>query len=129
MIDLTQQINVAFALDDRKSHKKHAESRDAMLALISAHPEVFDDPTQDHLRLIRGAAERCGNVGPFAKAVELFRKLAPMSQKAGDYYRLSEVLTHGGEDLGEAVAALRMAMQLDPAFDTPGNRETVSLAL
>ena len=130
MIDLTAQINAAFALDDRVTHKGHAASRDALLAIIAEHPEVFDDPCDVHQRLIRGAAERCGNVGPFAKAVELFRKLAPLSGKAVDWYKLSEALTHGGGDLGEAVEALKTAMRLEPRrFDTQANRETVEMAL
>lgn len=126
MIDLASQVNAAFALDDRKTHKKHAESRDAMLALLADHPDVFDDPTPAKLQLIRGAAERCANVGPFEKAIELFRKLTPLSQKASDYYRLSEVLTHGGDHLEESLSALQMAMRLDPRiYDTEANRETL----
>ena len=104
-------------------------TRDALLAIIDAHPQVFDDPCDVHQRLIRGAAERCGNVGPFAKAVELFRKLAPLSGNAVDWYKLSEALTHGGGDLDEAVEALKTAMRLEPRrFDTQANRETVSMA-
>lgn len=128
MSDLAERIDQAFALDDRKTHKGHAASRDTLLAIIAQHPEVFDDPSETHLRLIRGGAERCGNVGPFDKAIELFRKLAPMSGKAADYYRLSEVLTHGSDHIEESLRALQTAMTLEPGFyDTDANRETLRL--
>ena len=38
MTDLTARINAAFALDDRVTHKGHAASRDALLAIIAEHP-------------------------------------------------------------------------------------------
>jgi tetratricopeptide (TPR) repeat protein len=80
------------------------------------------------LHLIRSAAERCNNVGPDSKAIELFRKLAPASNKASDYFLLSEILTKGNF-LDESIAALERAIALDPAaYDTDANRDTLKLA-
>jgi tetratricopeptide (TPR) repeat protein len=67
-------------------------------------------------------------VGPFPKAIELFRKLAASSNLASDYFLLSEILTQGNF-FEEAVTSLEKAIALDPAnYDTPGNRETLELA-
>ncbi len=127
MIDIDAQIDAAFALDDGKTHKAHAESRDAMLGLIAEYPEVMIEATPDHFRLIRGAAERCSHVGPFDKAIELFRKLAPASNEAADYIKLSEVLTQG-DHLDEASNALKKAMEISGTYDTQANRETLGYA-
>jgi len=127
-VTFMEQIDQAFALDDHKTHRAHAASRDAMLALIEQHPEVFDTRRECNLRLIRGAAERCGNVGPFKKAIELYRKLVLLSNNATDWYKLSEVLTHG-DYFEESLAALEKAMELAPnVYDTPASRETLMLA-
>jgi len=124
-VSLAERIDQAFAIDDGKTHGKHAESRDAMLALMDEMP---DDRSPERLRLIRGAAERCSHVGPFEKAIELYRKLAPISNDAGDYFKLSEVLTHGGDHLDESAAALKKATELNSSFDTQANREALRIA-
>ncbi|MGH9614769.1 MAG: GSCFA domain-containing protein, partial [Bryobacteraceae bacterium] len=110
------------------SHKKHAEARDLMLSILDAHSNIFDNPTEGNLQLIRSAAERCSHVGPDAKAIELFRKLAPSSNSASDYFALSEVLTKGNF-FAESVSALEKAIAIDPArYDTEANREALKVA-
>lgn len=126
----SKDINARFVyanLIDDGSHMKHAESRDLMLSILDAHPNIFDNPTEGNLQLIRSAAERCSHVGPDAKAIELFRKLAPASNNAADYFALSEALTKGNF-FDESVAALEKAMALDPAsYDTEANKEALKI--
>jgi tetratricopeptide (TPR) repeat protein len=126
-----KDINARFVfaqLIDDGSHKKRAEARDMMLAILDEHPEIFDTPSEGNLHLIRSAAVRCSHVGPFARSIELFRKLAHASNLAGDYFQLSEILTQGSF-FEESIASLQKAMTLDPTnFDTPANRETLELA-
>jgi tetratricopeptide (TPR) repeat protein len=124
--DINARFILAQLIDDG-SHKKRAEARDMMLAILDEHPELFDNATEGNLHLIRSAAIRCSHVGPFAKSIELFRKLAHSSNLAGDYFQLSEILTQGSF-FEESIASLQKAMTLDPAFDTPVNRETLELA-
>lgn len=124
--DVNSRFVYAQLIDDG-SHKMRAEARDLMLSILDEHPTIFDHPTDGNLNLIRNVAIRCGHVGPFPKAIELFRKLALMSNRAGDYFQLSEILTHG-DFFEESVASLEKAMALDPAFDTPTNRETLNIA-
>ncbi len=127
----SKDINARFVfaqLIDDGSHRKRAEARDMMLAILDEHPEIFDTPSEGNLHLIRSAAIRCSHVGPFAKSIELFRKLAHGSNLAGDYFQLSEILTQGSF-FEESISSLQKAMTLDPAnFDTPANRETLELA-
>jgi tetratricopeptide (TPR) repeat protein len=127
----SKDINARFIfaqLIDDGSHKKRAEARDLMLSILDEHPGILDNPTDDNLHLIRNAAVRCSHVGPFAKAIELFRKLAHGSNLAGDYFQLSEILTQGSF-FEESISSLQKAMTLDPAnFDTPTNRETLEIA-
>src|SRR5262249_44202174 len=124
-------INARFAyaqLIDDGSHKRRAEARDLMLSILDEHPEILSNPTDGNLNLIRNVAVRCSHVGPFPKAIELFRKLAHGSNKAGDYFLLSEILTQG-DFFEEAVASLEKAIALDPAaYDTASNRETLNIA-
>lgn len=132
IIDLDRHdINARFVyaqLIDDGTHKKHAESRDLMLAILDEYPAIFDNPTEGNLHLIRCTAERCKNVGPDSKAIELFRKLAPASNTARDYFLLSESLTKG-DFLDESIMALERAIALDPAaYDTDANRDTLKLA-
>ena len=127
----SKDINARFTyacLITEGTHKSLAESRNLMLSILEDHPEIFDDPTEGNLQLIRGAADRCASVGPTSKAIELFRKLAPASNDASDYFHLSEIL--GREDLlEESISGLERAIALDPAtYDTPANRETLSAA-
>ena len=124
--DINARFILAQLIDDG-SHKKRAEARDMMLSILDEHPELFDNATEGNLHLIRSAAIRCSHVGPFAKSIELFRKLAHASNLAGDYFQLSEILTQGSF-FEESIASLQKAMTLDPAFDTPVNRETLELA-
>ncbi len=125
--DINARLVYAQLIDDG-THKKHAESRDLMLSILDEHPIIFDNPTEGNLHLIRCAAERCSHVGPDSKAIELFRKLAPASNRASDYFQLSEVLTKGNF-LDEMISALEKAISLDPAtYDTETNRETLRLA-
>ncbi len=125
--DVDSRFVYAHLIDDG-THKRHAESRDLMLSILDEHPEIFDNPTDGNLQLIRAAAERCSHVGPVARAIELFRKLAPASNKAGDYFQLSEILSHGNF-LDESVFNLEKAIALDPAnYDTAANRETLKIA-
>ena len=132
LLELTpQDINARFVyaqLIDDGSHKRRAEARDMMLAILDESPEIFANPTEGNLHLIRSAAIRCSHVGPFPKAIELFRKVAAGSNRASDYFQLSEILTQGNY-FEEAVASLDKAIKLDPAtYDTPTNRETLELA-
>ena len=126
-----KDINARFVyaqLIDNGSHKTRAEARDLMLSILDEHPEIFDHPTDGNLNLIRNAAVRCSHVGPFARSIELFRKLARASNKAGDYFLLSEILVQGNF-LEESVSSLEKAIALDAAtYDTPGNRETLEIA-
>src|SRR5579871_1593880 len=125
--DISARFVYAQLIDDG-SHKKRAEARDMMLSILDETPEIFGHPTVDNLNLIRNAAVRCSHVGPFPRAIELFRKLAPASNSASDYFQLSEILTQGNF-FEESVAALEKAIALDPAtYDTTTNRETLELA-
>jgi tetratricopeptide (TPR) repeat protein len=124
--DLNARFAYAQLIDDG-SHRKRAEARDLMLSILDEHPEILDQPTEGNLHLIRNAAVRCSHVGPFARSIELFRKLAHGSNRASDYFQLSEILTQG-DFFEESVAALEKAMALDPAYDNPANRETLGIA-
>lgn len=125
--DVNSRFVYAYLIDDG-THKKHAESRDLMLSILDEHPDIFDNPTEGNLQLIRSAAERCSHVGPDIKAIELFRKLAPSSNMAGDYFLLSEALTKSNF-LDESILALEKAIALDPAvYDTEANRESLKFA-
>jgi tetratricopeptide (TPR) repeat protein len=125
--DINSRFIYAQLIDDG-THKQLAESRDLMLSILDDHPDIFGIPSEGNLHLIRSAAERCSWVGPDNKAIELFRKLAPVSKKAGDYFQLSEVLTKGNY-LEESIFNLEKAMALDPAtYDTEANRETLKIA-
>ena len=122
--DMNARFVYAQLIEDG-SHKKCAEARDMMLSILDEHPGVFDTPT-DYLDLIRQTARRCKDVGPVSKAIELFRKLSQASNQAADYFVLSEVLTNG-DFLEESISSLEKAIRLDPAFDTPMNRETLEI--
>jgi tetratricopeptide (TPR) repeat protein len=125
--DLTARFVYAQLIDDG-SHKKCAEARDLLLSILDDHPDIFDTPIEGNLHLIRCAAERCSLVGPDSKAIELYRRLAPASNKASDYFRLSEVLTKGNF-LEEAISNLEKAVALDAeTYDTDANRETLRIA-
>ena len=125
--DIESRLVYAHLIEDG-THKKRAESRDLMLSILDERPEIFDNPTEDNLYLIRSAAERCSHVGPLAKAIELFRKLAPASDKAVDYFKLSEILTQGNF-FEESISSLEKAIALDPpTYDTAANRETLRIA-
>ena len=125
--DIESRLVYAHLIEDG-THKKRAESRDLMLSILNERPEIFDNPTEDNLYLIRSAAERCSHVGPLAKAIELFRKLAPASDKAVDYFKLSEILTQGNF-FEESISSLEKAIALDPpTYDTAANRETLRIA-
>jgi tetratricopeptide (TPR) repeat protein len=124
--DINARFVYAHLIDDG-THKKRAESRDMLLSILDEQPTVFDHPTETNLKLIRGAAEKCSHVGPFAKAIELYRKLAQMSGNAGDYFLLSEILTQGNF-FEEAISSLEKAIALDPAYDSKANRETLEIA-
>ena len=71
--DINARFIYAQLIDDG-SHKKRAEARDMMLAILDEHPEIFNDPSEGNLHLIRSAAVRCSHVGPFTRSMELFRK-------------------------------------------------------
>lgn len=125
--DINARYIYAHLIDDG-THKKRAESRDMLLAILDEHPGIFDIPNENNLKLIRGAAIKCSHVGPFAKATELFRKLARASNNAGDYYLLSEILTQGNF-FEEAISNLEKAIALDPAtYDTKANQETLEIS-
>jgi tetratricopeptide (TPR) repeat protein len=132
LLELTpMDINARFVyaqLIDDGSHKRRAEARDMMLAILDENPEIFLNPTEGNLHLIRMTALRCSHVGPFPKSIELYRKLAAGSNRASDYFQLSEILTHVNY-FEEAITSLDKAIELDPAaYDTPANRETLELA-
>src|SRR6185312_3944567 len=86
ILDLgSNDANVRFIyaqLIDDGSHKKRAEARDLMLSILDDHPELFTHATDGNFNLIRNAAVRCSHVGPFSKAIELFRALAHASNLA-----------------------------------------------
>jgi tetratricopeptide (TPR) repeat protein len=125
--DLNARYIYAHLIDDG-THKKRAESRDMLLAILDEYPGIFEQRTDANLNLIRGAAIKCSHVGPFTKAIELHRKLAHASGSAGDYFALSEVLTQGNF-FEEAISGLEKAIALDPAtYDTNANRETLDIA-
>ena len=125
--DIISRFIYAQLIDDG-THKKFAESRDLLLSILDDHPDIFDTPIEGNLHLTRCSAERCNLVGPDSKAIELYRRLAPASNMAGDYFQLSEVLTKGNF-LEESISNLEKAMTLDPeAYDTDANRETLKIA-
>lgn len=103
-----KDINARFVyaqLLDNGSHKTRAEARDLMLSILDEHPEIFNEATEGNLNLIRHAAVRCAQVGPFTRSIDLFRRLAQASNRAADYFQLSEILTQG-DFLEESVASL-----------------------
>ncbi|MDB5992411.1 MAG: hypothetical protein JWQ10_3814 [Herbaspirillum sp.] len=108
------------------SHKTRAESRDLMLAILDDFPQILELNTEGNCLLIRYTAERCRDLGPQQKAIDLSRKLAPLSGIAGDYFLLSEILSQIN-NLEESMIALQKAMSLDPAFDTETNRDTLKI--
>ena len=125
--DVNARFIYAHLIDDG-THKKHAEARDLLLSILDDHPEILNNPTEDNLNLVRGAALRCSNIGPNARAIELLRKLARASNRADDYFQLSEVLTRCNA-FEESIASLQKAMVLAPGnFDTEANRETLKFA-
>ena len=125
--DIISRFIYAQLIDDG-THKKFAESRDLLLSILDDHPDIFDTRIEGNLHLIRCAAERCSLVGPDSKAIELYRRLAPASNIARDYFQLSEVLTKGNF-LEESIANLEKAIALDPeTYDTDANRETLRIA-
>jgi tetratricopeptide (TPR) repeat protein len=124
--DINARFTYAQLLDDG-THKKRAEARDLMLSILDEYPVILDTPTGPNHNLIRHAAILCSFIGPFSKSIELFRRLARASNNAHDYFRLSEVLTHG-DFLEESISSLEKAIALDPAYDTQANRETLEIA-
>lgn len=125
--DINARFVYAQLIDDG-THKRRAEARDLMLSILDENPAIFDTPTDDNLHLVRSAAVRCSHVGPFPRAIELFRKLAKASNRADDYFQLSEILTQGNF-FEESVASLEKAIALDPTtYDNPTNKETLQLA-
>jgi len=125
--DINARLVYAQLIDDG-THKKQAESRDILLSILDEYPAIFDKATDGNLYLIRSAAQKCNDIGPNPKAIELFRKLAPLSNKASDYFLLSEALTTGSS-LDESISSLEKAIALDPAtYDTDANREALRLA-
>jgi tetratricopeptide (TPR) repeat protein len=128
--DLNARFIYAQLVDDA-THKQIALSRDLMLSILADYPGLLDQNTEPNRLLIRFAAQRCGYVGPQEKAVELFRKVAAMSNNASDYFHLSESLAqvaNVASNLTESVSALEKAISLDPAtYDTDANRETLKL--
>ncbi|MES1150052.1 MAG: tetratricopeptide repeat protein, partial [Bradyrhizobium guangdongense] len=125
--DVNARFIYAHLIEDG-THKKHAEARDLLLSILDDHPDIFNNPTEDNLNLIRGAALRCSHYGPNVRAIDLFRKLARASNRADDYFHLSEVLVRCNE-FEEAIASLEKAIALDPArFGTEANWETLRSA-
>jgi tetratricopeptide (TPR) repeat protein len=127
----TRDIEVRFIhaqLIDDGTHARHAEARDMLLAILDENPDMLQDATEPGLLVIRAAAQRCSHVGPFDRAIALYRVLARLSGQADDYFQLSEILTQGNF-LEESISALLRAMGLDPGtYDTPANRETLATA-
>ena len=125
--DINARYVYAVLIDDG-SHKKRAEARDMMLSILDQHPQILNQPTEANLDLIRNTAVRCSHVGPFDRSIELFRTLAHASNRARDYFLLSEILIQGNL-FEESIASLEKAIALDPAnFDTESNRETLATA-
>jgi tetratricopeptide (TPR) repeat protein len=125
--DVNARFIYAHLIEDG-TYKKHAEARDLLLSILDDNPGIYDSPTEDNLNLIRGAALRCSNIGPNARAIELLRKLAHASNRADDHFHLSEVLTRCNA-FEESIASLEKAMALDPrGFDTETNKETLKFA-
>ena len=125
--DVNARFIYAHLIEDG-THKKLAEARDLLLSILDDHPEILNNPTEDNLNLVRGAALRCSNIGPNDRAIDLLRKLARASNRADDHFHLSEVLTRCNA-FEESVASLERAIRLDPnSFDTETNRETLKFA-
>lgn len=124
--DIESRFICAHLVDDG-SHKGLAQARDLALALLDDFPAIFEYAQDGNCALIRFAATRCGQVGPLDKAVELLRRLAPLSGAAADYFALSEILAGSGE-LQESIEALEKAISLAPViYDTVANRETLRI--
>lgn len=123
-----QLIHAGF---DGPSHGIVAAARDEVLAILRDYPALFEISTEGNCALIRFAALHCSWVGPMHKSAELYRKLATISQKATDYYHLSEILSqfpNEDNNLAESISALKKAILLDPTvYDTEANRETIKI--
>jgi len=125
--DLNSRFIYAQLLDDG-THKSWAQMRDRFLSILDDYPTVIDENNHSGLQLMRYAAMKCIHVGPTDKAIELLRKLAPLSKQASDYFHLSEVLSQGAF-LEESIASLQKAILLDPtSYDNEINRDTLKIA-
>jgi tetratricopeptide (TPR) repeat protein len=127
----SRDIEVRFChaqLIDDGTHARRAEARDMLLAILDENPGMREDASEPSLLVIRAAAQRCATVGPFDRAIELYRGLARLSGQAEDWFALSEILTQGNF-LAESIASLERAIWINPAaYDTPANRETLETA-
>jgi len=123
--DIDSKFTYARLIDDG-THKQMAKSRDLMFSIIDQCPDIFNSH-ETNLSLIRRCAYLSSSVGPLDKSIELFRKLAPLSGQASDYYQLAEMLSHRNF-LSESIGALEKAILLDPVnYDSETNRETIKL--
>jgi len=114
-------------LIDDGTHARRAEARDMLLEILDENPGMLEQGSGPDLLVVRAAAQRCATVGPFDRAIALYRVLARLSGDASDYFQLSEILTQGNF-LGESIRSLEKAIELDPAYHTPANRETLEIA-
>jgi len=126
--DLGARYTYARLIEDG-SHKRAAEARDGVLAIIDEFPAVANENNPSAWELMRFAAIKCSRIGPIDKAIELYRRLAPITKEANDYFALSELLSQQNS-LEESLEALRTAIALNPKkYDSPANRETLALGM
>ena len=117
------------SLADDGTHKVSAEARDGLLAIIDELPGIVNESRPQMWELLRAAAVTCSRIGPIDRGIELYRKLAPATKEASDYFALSELLAQKNL-LEESLETLRAAIALNPAaYDTPTNRETLALGV
>lgn len=117
----------ALALIDG-SHRLSAKARDILLVMADTI-NLVEDPSSLNISIIRYAADRCAQIGPFEKSIELYRQIAPLSNSAEDYFRLSEVLAQGNY-LEESINNLSKAIQFDSInYGTESNKETLKIGI
>jgi tetratricopeptide (TPR) repeat protein len=94
------------------------------MSIIDSNSDIFNLQPYN-LSIIRRGANLGYCIGQVDKSIELFRKLAPLSNLATDYFQLAEILSHKNL-VSESLKALKKAMILDPlAYDNETNQETI----
>lgn len=106
--DLQMRLDLAVAYQQLNTHSGWARCRDILLDIMTQYSVGID--------ILRVAAQMCVNVGPQAKAAELWCKVISFPEaRADDYYRCSESLVMV-ENIPKAMECMKKAASLNPYF-------------